>query len=241
MTDELYGDDLAYIHDSGFSHHAEGTAPGVIAALRTARLSTGLVVELGCGGGVTARRLAEAGYDVIGVDQSAALLRLARKRVPAARFEHGSIFDFPVPDATAVLSLGECLGYRPDRRGGTGAMMTALQRIARALPRGGLLIFDLVTDRVAAQATYVREGDDWFLVSRNTKESSGAWLRREITTFRRRGSGYRRRDETHHVQLYRAAEIARRVRQLGFTVQVRRSLESYELAPGRALFLARKL
>ena len=119
-------------------------------------------------------------------------------------------------------------------------MMSVLRRAQRALPPGGMLIFDLVTRRVASRATFVREGRDWFLVSRNTREPSGAWLRREITTFRQRGKGYRRSDEVHHVQLYDAADIARRLRALGFAVRVRRSLGSYELAPGRALFIARK-
>ena len=240
MTDALYADDLAYIHDAGFSHHATGTAPGVIATLRAAGIDAGLVVELGCGGGVTAGRLVEAGYDVLGVDQSPGLLELARQRVPTGRFERASIFDFQIPRAAAVLSIGECLGYRPEKRGGTGAMMTALKRAYRALPPGGILMFDLVTPRVASNATFVREGEDWFLVSRNTREASGAWLRREITTFRRRGRHHRRSDEVHHVQLYDAADLARRVRQLGFAVRVRYSLGGHGLAPGRALFIARK-
>jgi len=34
--------------------------------------------------------------------------------------------------------------------------------------------------------------------------------------------------------------MAARLRSIGFTVRVRRSLAGYDLAPGRALFIARK-
>ncbi|NKB90082.1 MAG: methyltransferase domain-containing protein [Acidobacteria bacterium] len=240
MDNALYAEDLAYIHDAGFSHHARGTAAGLLRVLSQGGLNNGRIVELGCGGGVTARHLTQAGYDVLGVDQSAELLRLARQRVPQAKFRRASIFDFEIPTAAAVLSMGECLGYRPGRRGGTGPMMTVLKRAHRALPAGGMLIFDLVTPRVPAQATFIRQGDDWFLVSENTRESAGAWLRRDITTFRQVGRNYRRSFEQHHVQLYDATLLADRLRRIGFAVRVRRSIDGYALAPGRALFLARK-
>jgi SAM-dependent methyltransferase len=236
----LYADDLAYIHDAGFSHHARGTADGVVGLLRANGVDGGLVVELGCGGGITAAHLTASGYDTLGVDQSAGLLRLARQRAPRARFTRGSFFDFTVPPCAAVLSMGECLGYRAGKRGGTGAMMRVIRRVHRALPRDGLFIFDLVTPKVAEAATYARSGPDWALNSQNTRDRTGAWLRREITTFRRHGHGYRRGSAPPHVQLYDAANLSRRLRDLGFAVRVRKSLGDYDLAPGRVLFIARK-
>jgi SAM-dependent methyltransferase len=236
----LYLDDLAYIHDAGFSHHARGTAEGVVAVLRNSHIHEGLVVELGCGGGVTARHLLASGYAAMGIDQSAGLLERARKRAPQGSFTLGSFFEAAIPPCRAVLSLGECLGYRQGKRGGTGPMMSTIRRAHAALPAGGILLFDLVTPRVAQNAVYAREGEDWALISQNTRDRNGAWLRREITTFRRHGQTYRRGFETHHVQLYDAQDMARRLRGIGFAVRVRTSLADYALAPGRALFIARK-
>ncbi|GAA0485443.1 class I SAM-dependent methyltransferase [Streptomyces sp. NPDC046215] len=45
------------------------------------------VLDLGCGTGIpTARQLAEAGHDVVGVDISSGMLALARANVPGAHF-----------------------------------------------------------------------------------------------------------------------------------------------------------
>jgi 2-polyprenyl-3-methyl-5-hydroxy-6-metoxy-1,4-benzoquinol methylase len=79
-----YNEDLAYIHDVGYGGFAEGAAPGVLRILREAGIGDGLVVDLGCGSGIWARHLTDAGYEVVGVDISPAMIRLARKRAPTA-------------------------------------------------------------------------------------------------------------------------------------------------------------
>ncbi|MHC4598082.1 MAG: hypothetical protein ACYS47_03665 [Planctomycetota bacterium] len=45
----LYGEDVAYTHDAGFSGFAVGAAPGLLEILINHGLSRGLVVDLGCG------------------------------------------------------------------------------------------------------------------------------------------------------------------------------------------------
>ncbi len=45
------------------------------------------MLDAGCGAGApTARQLADAGLDVVGIDESERMLELARRRVPAATF-----------------------------------------------------------------------------------------------------------------------------------------------------------
>ena len=75
----FYGEDLVYIHDAGFTSLAELAADRLIEELH--RLSKGgLVVEIGCGSGVAAARLGAAGFDVVGIDASPAMLALAGGR-----------------------------------------------------------------------------------------------------------------------------------------------------------------
>ena len=96
-----YQEDLAYTHDVGFGDFARNAAPGVLRLLRDRGVADGLVVDVGCGSGIWARELVDAGYDVLGIDQSAAMIDLARRRVPEAAFRRGSFVTtrLPVCDA----------------------------------------------------------------------------------------------------------------------------------------------
>lgn len=81
-TIAAYQEDLAYIHDVGFDFYARGVAPELLKILRRHGIRKGLVVDLGCGSGIWARELTDAGYEVLGVDISGAMIRLARKKRP---------------------------------------------------------------------------------------------------------------------------------------------------------------
>lgn len=52
------------------------------------------LLDLGCGTGVpTARQMADAGFQVVGVDLSGGMVTLARKNVPGASFHHMDLAD----------------------------------------------------------------------------------------------------------------------------------------------------
>jgi SAM-dependent methyltransferase len=143
MNPKAYRRDLAYVHDAGFGTFAERSAPGVLRTLRQAGIYNGLVVDLGSGSGLWARRLADAGYRVLGIDLSADMIALARKRVPEASFRAGSFLDVYFPDCAAITALGECLNYTFDRRNNHSSLSRLFRRAFRALRPGGLLIFDV--------------------------------------------------------------------------------------------------
>ena len=52
-----------------------------------------------------AHAFAQAGYRVIGVDISAAMIELARQRVPAAEFHVASFLDFQLPACSAITAI----------------------------------------------------------------------------------------------------------------------------------------
>jgi len=81
-----YRPDLAFIHDNGFGYLASAGAGVLIDALDRKGLNRGTVVELGCGSGITARKLTDGGYAVTGIDLSQSLIEMARKRAPAYFF-----------------------------------------------------------------------------------------------------------------------------------------------------------
>jgi SAM-dependent methyltransferase len=85
---DVIGDryDDAFPHKEGQLAAAEWISDSLDAGSR--------VLDLGCGTGLpTARQLADAGLDVVGVDLSAGMIALAKENVPAAAFHRADIAD----------------------------------------------------------------------------------------------------------------------------------------------------
>lgn len=59
-----------------------------IPQLRAQGITEGIVADLGCGTGELTLRLAEAGYDMIGVDLSSEMLCVVREKAAEAKIEN---------------------------------------------------------------------------------------------------------------------------------------------------------
>jgi SAM-dependent methyltransferase len=208
----FYGEDLAWMHDAGFGDVAR-------AAVDEARAHVsppGLVIDLGCGSGITAAALLQHGFDVLGVDVSEAMLRIARERAPRARFVHASLDDFELEPAVAVLAIGEVLNYGRERRD----LPALFRRVRAALEPGGLFLAGISgpgREPEGLRRSW-RDGPGW-LVCLEAREE-GPVITRKIATFREHGDGWRRRDEVHLVQLYAAGEVLAGLREAGFEASV---------------------
>lgn len=236
-----YQRDLAWVHHAGFSDFAASAAPGVLAMLRDAGIHRGLVVDLGSGSGVWARSLCDAGYAVLGIDASLAMTAMARRVAPTAAFRTASLHDAPMPAAAAVTALGESLGYVAHPRD-RASLAPLFARVARALPAGGLFIFDLVIRSTGRPMQYRSwtTGDDWAVLVEVEETPERALLRRDITTFRRVRTRYRRSSERQWVRVHAREDIERWLRTAGFSVRTMRRYGRFTLAPRRLAFRARK-
>lgn len=98
------------------------------------------VVDVGCGAGVYSIALAEAGFDVIGIDAAKGMLAQARKNMPSGiearlRFEEGDL-DGRLPyqdsqfDAAIAISVLQA----------TGSPEHASKEVIRILRPGGILV-----------------------------------------------------------------------------------------------------
>jgi len=144
---DAYREDLAYIHDVGFGHLAKNAAQVLLDALRWSSRDKGQVVDLCCGSGLLARELTAAGYEVLGIDISEALLDIAKERVPSAHFRQESIWKAQLPPCVAVAAIGECFNYLFDEYNTEQVLCELLHRIHEALEPGGLLLFDVAESR----------------------------------------------------------------------------------------------
>jgi SAM-dependent methyltransferase len=236
-----YGADLALIHDIGFTEFTQHAASYLLALLRKAGKRAGRIVDLGCGPGTLAKRLVDSGFDVLGIDISPAMVRLARKQVKRARFVCGSYRNAVLPECDTVTAIGEIFNYKFDRRAGLTALRRIFRRVHAALRPGGLFLFDVSTPgRGGPGGLRFAEGPTWATIVRVKEDSRRRVLRREIVSFLKRGSSYRRSEETHDLTLYRRAEVARELRAAGFSVRMRESYGPARLPFGWVIFEARK-
>src|SRR5439155_7501447 len=228
---DAYQEDLAYIHDVGFDFYARGVAPELLKIFRRHGIAQGLVVDLGCGSGIWAGELIRAGYDVLGVDISESMIRLARKKAPQARLVRSSFLDVPLPCCDAVTSLGECLCYLFDSKNGTKELTKLFSRIYEALRPGGLFLFDIAQPGQITASLRVRNfaGADWVVLREAEEDRKNLVLIRRMTLFRQVGKLYRRSEETHRLRLYCTSDLARILRDIGFHVRVLRGYGKYRL------------
>ena len=239
---DYYKEDLAYIHDAGHHYFALGSAPGLLAMLRRNGVRNGLVVDLGCGSGLWARELTRAGYDVLGVDISASMIRLARRKAPEAGFLTASFWRVKLPPCAAVTCIGECVNYSFDQSG-KKQLPGLFRRIYHSLRSGGVFIFDFLEPRQIANGNSRRnwrEGKDWAVLVEVEEDQKRNLLQRRITSFRQIGKLYRRSEEVHCLQVYKSAELAAELRRAGFHVRILRGYGRFRFPAAHAGFLARK-
>jgi SAM-dependent methyltransferase len=245
-----YSADLAYIHHEGFSNFIRQSTPHLLKLLSRPAINKSqdaarkqLVVDLGCGSGVWARELVRAGYDVLGIDVSDSMIRLARKNAPGARFVKGSFLKFQLPPCHAVTALGEVINYLFDPGGDAPQLGRFFARVHAALRPGGVFIVDVASPGRGGP-TGRREGfslgRDWAIVFRAEEDRRKLKLRRTITSFRRVGKLYRRTNEIHEQKLYAAGKITGQLREAGFRVQRLPGYGSSRFPEGLASFLATK-
>ena len=227
-----YRTDLAWIHHTGFSEFATLASRGILASLQSHGIREGLIVEIGCGSGILARALTDAGYAVLGIDASPAMIELARVTAPAARFEVAPFDEAALPPCAAITAMGEVLNY-----GTLAGVQTFIRHAAQALTPGGLLLFDIAErDGYPPHDERRVGGGDWSVIA--IKDSDGRRLTRRVLTFRQIDGVTRRDEEVHVLELYEREELLTILRESGFQVRVRKSYGWHKLPKGHAVYVA---
>jgi len=109
------------------------------------------LLDVACGTGEHLRFLAPQ-YEVTGLDASAAMLRVAREKLPGVTFHQGDMSRFSLDVSfDAITCLFASVGYLPDE----GAVGAAMRAMAAHLRPGGLLVLEpaLAPDQVAPAVT----------------------------------------------------------------------------------------
>lgn len=237
-----YRGDLAYIHDAGYGGLARDAARRLTGELADAGFREGTVVDLGCGSGILAHHMHEAGYRIVGIDVSDAMVALARMRAPESEFHVGSFVSAELPVCVAVSAIGEVLNYAFDTGNDSRARDELFGRVREALVPGGLLMFDVAGPERATGGRHrtFTAGSDWAVLVETDWDAAERVLTREITTFRQVGALYRRDTETHRLALVDQASVLHSLRSAGFQAQPIASYGALPLPDGVIGFLGRK-
>lgn len=240
---EAYREDLAYIHDAGFGDVAAAASEWLIQELRRKEIARGTVTDLGCGSGVLAANLVQAGYSVLGVDISPAFVAMARRRVPSAEFVVESFLSVDIPTSVAVVAAGEVLNYEFDETNGPEARRALFSRAFDALVPNGVVVFDMAGPSRASEGdrgSSSSKGPDWSVSASWEVDRSRRVLTRHITSCRQVGATERRDHETHRLLLAEPAEVLEALRSAGFEARALSSYGSYTLPPGVSVFFGQK-
>ena len=242
MTD-AYRDDLAYIHDAGFGGFAKAAAPVLVEGLQRTGIMDGLVIDLGCGSGILSHAMSRAGYDVLGIDISEAMIAMARRRVPQGRFRVESLLTAEFPRSVAVAAVGECINYLFDAGNTRSSLAKLLRRIHESLVPGGLFLLDVAEPgRVPGNGigrSYF-EGDDWAVLVTNEEDRQRRLLTRRITSFRRVGDLVSARSGSPPAAAAGRADLAAQLRGIGFRVHILRGYGTLRFGRGHVGLSARK-
>lgn len=176
------------------------------------------LLDLACGFGRHANRLAALGHQVTGIDLVPGFLDLARqeavKRGVQVDYQQGDMraIDFET-DFDRVLLLFTAFGYFTDEEN-----LQVLQKAGRALKPGGLLLFDIHNRDVILKGFlphFVMEKDGDLMIDRSSFDSFTGLLHNQRIVIR---DGVRR-DKPFSIRLYNANEIQALLPQAGLEVQ----------------------
>ncbi|MGZ4183861.1 MAG: GNAT family N-acetyltransferase [Solirubrobacteraceae bacterium] len=135
---ELFDDDYLYFYSDLFDAQRSDADAELIARLLS--LEPGMrVLDVPCGEGRIAGRLARMGCDVVGVDYTEAWIDLARKQYPEVTFSHGDMRSLAYEDEfDAIVNWFTSFGYFDSQTNDR-----VLASFARALRPGGRLLLEV--------------------------------------------------------------------------------------------------
>lgn len=185
----------------------------------------GLLLDLACGTGSVSVRLAEKGYEVIGVDLSPEMLSEAQNKAYSA----GQNILFLCQDMTkldlygtvdaAVCTL-DGLCHLPDEE----SVFAALQKVSLFMNPGGVFLFDVNSvykhRAVLGNNTFVYDTDDVYCVWQNTLLSDGVTVQMDLDFFEpvSDAGDYVRQSERFTERAYPRETLEAMLKKAGFTV-----------------------
>lgn len=178
--------------------------------LKEYRIEEGVVCELGCGTGKMTRLLADAGYDMIGVDMSEDMLAIASMENPQRILYlcqdmrelelYGTV--------AAVVSVCDSMNYLLEEED----LLEVFQRVNEYLEPGGVFLFDLNTiykyETLLGETTICENRPEGSFIWENYYDAEEQINEYDLTLFiQEKENLYRKFEETHYQRGYSLEKI----------------------------------
>ncbi|MGT2743249.1 class I SAM-dependent DNA methyltransferase [Streptococcus plurextorum] len=180
------------------------------------------LLELACGTGIQSIRFAQAGFKVTGLDLSADMLTIAKKRAVSANqkidFVEGNMLDLShVGKFDLVTCYSDSICYMQDE----AEVGDVFREVFNVLEDGGVFIFDVhstyQTDQIFPGYSYHENADDFAMVWDTYADEAPHSVVHELTFFIKDEDGrFTRFDEIHEERTYEILTYDILLEQAGF-------------------------
>lgn len=180
------------------------------------------VLDLACGTGAMSVLLAQAGYEVIGVDMSEEMLTMASEKAVALSdnrpfFVRQRMQRLRLPQTVDWVFSGlDSINYLTDPED----CRETFRRVYDALSPGGAFLFDINTPekfRAMDGQIFLDEDDDVFCVWRSEFDEKTRICTYGMDIFQRQGRHWERSQEEHLEYAYEPAQLVEYLTEVGFT------------------------
>ena len=184
----------------------------------------GLLLDLGCGTGNLTELLAEKGYDMIGVDNSADMLEIAAEK----REKSGLDILYLMQDmrefelygtVQAAVSICDSINYNPAYE----ELVQVFSLVNNYLDPGGIFIFDCNTEykyrELLADNVIAENREAGSFIWENYYDEDERVNEYDLTLFIKEGRQYTKYEETHYQRCYSTEEIKRALEGAGMKLE----------------------
>ena len=216
--------DFARVYDA-FQDNVdyEGWSRYLVETLCGYGIKDGLILELGCGTGTMTELLAEAGYDMIGADNSEEMLGIAVEKMQ----DSGHNILYLLQDmrsfelygtVRAVVSVCDSMNYITE----TEDLLQVFRLVNNYLDPGGIFIFDMNTDykyRQIGGATIAENREEGSFIWENEYDPGTGINIYDLTLFLPLENGlYEKKEEVHCQRAYPADTVKKLLEKAGLKV-----------------------
>ena len=183
-------------------------------------IEDGLVLELGCGTGKITRLLAKSGYDMIGVDNSEEMLRIAME---TGEEDEGILYllqdmrEFELYGTVrAVVSICDSMNYILEEED----LLEVFRLVNNYLDPGGIFIFDMNTiykyRELLGETTICENREEGSFIWDNYYDEEEQINQYDLTLFvKEEKELYRKYEETHFQRAYEVETVQRLLEEAG--------------------------